>query len=208
MIRLALLACAALVGCADPDAPQPAPEPGPASRAPTEGSPPVAAPDARPETDTATVSIEGMEESIDVRRVTIEDAPLPFSTYVPAGWSDETTGSGEGTAVRFAMGDPGYAQGVVTVFVPSEPNRAGIGEIARAVAESTGNARPLEPREPWVRSGYTFDGNGQSGRVRVGEHAGVPFYIVTQHPYEMGDGFAPRAALVLDRLRWADGTGL
>ena len=208
MIRLALLACAALVGCADPDAPQPAPEPGPASRAPTEGSPPVAAPDARPETDTATVSIEGMEESIDVRRVTIEDAPLPFSTYVPAGWSDETTGSGEGTAVRFATGEPDR-QGAVTVFVPSPANRDRIDELARAAAESGGVARPLEPVEPWVRSGYTFAGDAETGQVRVGEHAGVPFYVAERYPYELGDGFAPRAALVLERLRWADdGSGL
>ena len=211
MSRLALLLAPLLLfGCADgPDAPASTDD---ASAEPTvaasgadtadDGSPP-AAPASRPETVTDTISIEGMDEPIDLRLVTVEDEPLPFSTYVPADWSDETVSSGEGTAARFATGATG-SQGVVTVFVPSEPNREMIDEIARAVAESSGNAQPLEPYEPWVRSGYTFEGDGQTGQVRIGEHAGVPFYVVTQFPYELGDGFAPRAALVLDRLRWAD----
>ena len=208
MTRLAfLLALALLVGCAD----GPDPAAGvPAERAASAGAaaPPLepnAAPaPARPATAQESISIEGMEERIDLRLVTVDDVPLPFSTYVPADWSDETANSGEGAAVRFAMGE-----GVVTVFMPSEPNRDGIGEIARAVAESNGDARPLEPAQAWVRSGYTFGGNGQTGSVRVGEHAGLPFYVVEQYPYEMGDGFAPRAALVLNRLRWSDdGTAL
>ncbi len=207
VLRL-LLASALLVGCADSsDGPAATPTPAePAASATPDTA--GAAPAPRPETATATLSVEGTEEPVDLRLVTFDDVPLPFSTYVPAEWSDDAASSGEGTAVRFETGPPG-ARGVLTVFVPSEPNRGGIEEIARSVAESTGDARPLEPREPWARSAYAFQGDGETGQVRVGEHAGVPFYVVERYPYEMGDGFAPRAALVLDRWRWADdGAGL
>ena len=166
------------------------------------------APGSRPATAVGTVSIEGSDEPIDLRLVTVEDTPLPFSTYVPASWSDDVLGSGEGTGARFAMGGSG-AEGVVTVFVPSEPNRAGIEELARVVAESNGTARAMTDRPAWARAGYTFSGPAALGSVLVGEHAGVPFYILRTFPPDMGDGFAPRAALVLDRLRWADdGTAL
>ena len=166
------------------------------------------APGSRPETATASIQIEGTEEAIDLRLVVVDDVPLPFSTYIPADWRDDVVGSGEGTAVRFTTGEP-PDEGVVTVFVPSEPNRAGIEALARAVAESNGGAEPLAAPEPWVRAGYTFSDGARAGSVRVGERAGVPFYVLVQYPVEWGDRFAPRAALVLDRLRWADdGTAL
>ena len=166
------------------------------------------APGSRPETATSPIQIEGTDESIDLRLVTVEDVPLPFSTYVPADWADDVLGSGEGTGARFSMGTPSR-EGVVTVFVPSEPNRAGVEDLARTVAESNGGAEPLGAAEPWVRSGYRFADGDRVGSVRVGEHADVPFYVLVQYPIEMGDGFAPRVALVLDRLRWSDdGTAL
>ena len=149
-----------------------------------------------------------MDEPIDLRLVTVEATPLPFSTYVPAGWTDEVLSSGEGTGARFVMGTPPL-EGAVHVFVPSEANQDAADELARVVAESHGGAEPLDDPEPWVRAGYRFGDPATGGSVRVGEHAGTTFYVLVQYPAEMADGFAPRAGLVLDRLRWADdGTGL
>ncbi|PAP75151.1 hypothetical protein [Rubrivirga marina] len=166
------------------------------------------APGSRPETATATISIEGMEEPIDLRLVTVEDTRLPFSTYVPADWAADVLSSGEGDAARFVMGTPPL-EGSVHLFVPSEPNQGGADALARAVAESNGGAEPLEGAAPWVRAGYRFGDPALGGSVRVGEHAGTTFYVVVRYPAEMADGFAPRVGLVLDRLRWADdGTGL
>ena len=165
-------------------------------------------PGSRPATATATIPIEGTDEPIALRLVTVEDTPLPFSTYVPAGWTDEVLASGEGTAARFVMGTPPL-EGAVHVFVPSAANPGGAEALARAVAESHGGGEPLADPEPWVRAGYRFGDPAMGGSVRVGEHGGTAFYVLVQYPAEMADGFAPRAGLVLDRLRWADdGTAL
>ena len=218
MPRLSLCLALALAACAD-RAPSSPPLDPPRDAASPDAGPPGAAPSgaadaqpiapgSRPETARDTISVEGVDEPIDLRLVTIEDTPLPFSTYLPADWSDDLLGSGEGTGARFAMGEPG-SEGVVTVFVPSEPNRAGIEELARVVAESNGTVQPLTGAAPWVRAGHRFRSDALVGRVRVGEHAGIPFYILETHPHELGDGFGPRAAVVLDRLRWSDdGTAL
>lgn len=162
----------------------------------------------RPATETAMISIEGAEEPIDVRLVTVDEVPLPFSTYIPTGWVDDVSGSGEGTAVLLATSetDP---RGFVSLFVPSEANREGIDGLADAVAESRGEVREADASGTWARRILTFSGIDEAGSIRIGEHAGVPFYILESFPVEMGDGFAPRAAFILDRLRWEDdGTSL
>ena len=218
-MRAALLALALAVSAcgADTDAPTAEPvseaippatiePPGDDTMEAADGaSPRTALMAARPATATATVSVEGFDESIPLRLVRFENVPLPFSTYLPNAWSSDVAASGEGTAVRLTTGEPPF-QGVVSVFVPSAGNDAAA--LARAVADSRGGAQPMD-RLGWARSGYTFFGDGVTGTVRTGEHAGVGFYVVEEFPLEMGDGFAPRAALVLDRLRWLDdGTGL
>jgi len=195
-LALALL----LAACADAPADAPAtPEPAP------EATPPEAE---RPATDTATITVEGEPMELAVRLVRFDDIALPFSTTLPEDWASDWTASGEGEAVVFTMGEPPL-QGVVQLFIPSEANRVGLADMARSVAESRGEVSPLEHPGPWATDGLAFSGNGEVGSVRVGSHAGVPFYVVEAYPAEMGDGFGPRAALVLERLRWADdGTGL
>jgi len=163
---------------------------------------------ARPETTTATISVEGTDEPVDLRLVRFDVFDLPFSTYVPADWTDTVLGSGEGAAAFMATGD-GPDRAFVSLFVPSEPNREGIVGMARAAVGSRGALVPLDGAEPWVDEGYSFSGAEEAGSVRVGSHAGVPFYVLQVHPLDWGDGFGPRAALVRDRLRWTDdGTGL
>ncbi|WP_420456336.1 hypothetical protein [Rubrivirga sp.] len=158
--------------------------------------------------DSVTISVEGTDQAVAVRRVRFEDVPLPFTTLVPERWADDVVSSGEGTAVRLTMGDP-PRQGLVSVFVASEPDPAGAVERARAVAESYGEVREVASAEPWTVQVFAFSGPDAVGRVSVGEHAGVPFTVVESFPPELGDGFSPRASLVLDRLRWLDDdTGL
>ena len=95
------------------------------------------------------------------------------------------------------------------MFVPSAPNQDGVAGLARAAAESQGEAREIDAVEVGVSRAFAFSGPDGVGTVTVREHAGVPFYVLEAYPVELGDGFAPRAALVLDRLRWRDtGAGL
>lgn len=201
-----LVVLATLAACGDrqpataePDAEATPPQ---AAETPTDSS------EARPATGTTTITVEGEPQEVPVRLVRFDDLDLPFSTYVPEGWTDDVLGSGEGAAAFIATSD-GPDRGFVSVFVPSEPNREGITEIARAAVESRGEVLPMEDPADWVEEGYTFSGIDEAGAVRIGSHAGVPFYVLEAYPVEMGDGFPPRAQLVVDRLRWADdGTGL
>ena len=174
--------------------------------APTPAAPPPKATTDVGAVDSVTVSIEGMEERIAVRPVRYADLPAPFETVVPASWTDEVSRDGDRTTVRFSTGEPSPAT-LSVLFVPSGVEAAI--EAARATTLGTDDVRPLEFTEPWVRFGRSFVAGGAAGSVRVGEHDGAAFVVREAVPFERGDGFYPRAALVLDRLRWLDtGAGL
>lgn len=157
----------------------------------------------RPATRTDSFMVEGMAEPIDLRLVEVTDVPLPFSTYIPTDWEDEINASGEGTAVQFTMGEA-----MMSLFVPAHATtEAEVTDLARAVADSRGGAEAYDAGAPW-RAAFSFAEGDAVGNVRVGEHDGTFFYVVEAHPIEYGDGFAPRVRLVLDNLRWADGSAL
>lgn len=204
MTRLAGL-CLLLGAAACAPDPEPAAPPGAPALEAAPDTVEAGAPEAaRPASVTDTLRVEGTPEPIDLRLVTYADVPLPFSTYLPEGWDDDVLGSGEGTAVRFTMGEAS-----LSLFVPMHAaTEADVTDLARAVADSRGGARPLEPPGAWARSAFAFAEGGRVGTVRVGAHGGTFFYVLEDYPVEYGDGFAPRARLVLDRLRWADGAGL
>ena len=154
----------------------------------------------RPETDTRTISIEGMDQAIPVRRVRYPDAPMPFETYLPADWLDDSASSGEGTAVVFHTPDRAAE---MSVFMPSEANRANVVEMARAVADSRGGAQPTSDLPDGATAQFTFfSGSDAAGSVTVYEHGGLPYYVVEEFPFEYGDGFAPRARMALEEIRW------
>ena len=193
MRRPALALALALGACGTGEAPAPA------------APPPNATTDVGG-VDSATVSIEGMEERIAIRSVRYLDLPAPFETVVPADWTDEVSRDGDRTTVRFSTGRPSPAT-LSVLFVPSGVEAAI--EAARATTLGTDDVRPLETAEPWVRFGRSFVAGGAAGSVRVGAHEGEAFVVRESVPFERGDGFYPRAALVLDRLRWLDtGAGL
>jgi hypothetical protein len=210
MKHVALAALAAALAACGPSS-EPAGAPAPPEPAPAVSEPP-ATPGAvgegadRPATTTATVRVEGMEEPISLRLARFPGVPLPFSTYLPEGWAAETASSGEGTAVRLTMGEPPL-QGFVSLFVPQGATAPETVALARSLAEGRGGAREPEGLPPWAEAGFAFASGAEVGTVWVGEHAGTPFYVLEAYPVEMGDGFAPRAALVLDRLRWLDTGG-
>ena len=204
---LALSLAAALAACGPGD--------GPATTAPTSGAappadlaapPPPAGGAGRPATDTGVVTLEGTDEEVALRLVRYPDLPAPFSTYLPDGWTDGVSRDGDSPSVRFSTSGPSPA--TLSVSFVSSGVEAAI-EAARATTVGTDDVRPLEGAEPWVRFGRSFVVGGAYGSVRVGEHEGAAFVVREAVPFERGDGFYPRAMLVLDRLRWLDtGAGL
>ena len=182
-------------------------DPAPAADAGPTAGPAPPKPEARPATLRDTVRVEGVAQPVTLRLVTVEDVPLPFSTYVRDGWSHDVVSSGEGTAVQFTAGD-----GLVSLFVPTEAgSEADVLPFAEAAAASRGAAEPLAVAglPPWASAGYTFSGGDEAGRALVGQHGGTWFQVLVAYPIEIADGFVPGADVVLDRLRWTDtGTGL
>jgi hypothetical protein len=185
-----------------------APEAPPAATAPDTVT---ATPGARAPIRSGVMMVEGMEEPVTLH---LYDAgpgfPLRFSTYVPEGWRAETVSSGEGDAVRFTP-EGGDAAGVaLTFFVYREQIRTGEArQMARNMADVVGNASREQRPERWALDAYSFDGPDLVGRLVLGRQAGRFFHFMSVYPPEWGDGFAPRAGIIIDEWVWHDtGRGL
>lgn len=172
-----------------------------------------AASQAAPQIRTAVVQVEGTPDTIPLQRYESDPgAPLPFTTYLPAGIREDTVIGGREYAVKFVSEQDPRAW--VHVFVhPPEQTEGGAREDIRAVAESYGvpGVGEVEPsqRYPWTAAEYRFRSRGTvtpplAGSVALGRHAGRFFHVIVQYPVEFGDGFLPRARLILDEWRWRD----
>ena len=185
------------------------------------------APAPRPAAMTDTLMIEGMPQPLDLRLFRAgDDFALPFSAYVPEDMARESgEADEEGTSLRFVaeLGgvrndmafvhlfvhpegtDPQHALGVVRAYEAA----AGV-PVSRGI-EPLGDTEALR-RMPWADHAYTFryqaGGTWYLGSIGIGTHAGRLYHLVIHYPAEYGDGFAPRAGLVLETWRWADGSRL
>ena len=184
-------------------------------------------PEPRPATRTDTIGLEGMPTPMQLRLFqTEEDFPLPFSTYVPpdmAAEVEETAGAGASARFVAEFGGRRNDRAFVHLYVfPAGTDRNTAIASVRAYGESRGIpvSQGLEPiQEPdvtdrmrWAIEPYTFryQSGGQwfMGTIGVGQHNDRYYQLVRHHPAEYADGFAPRADLIYELWRWADGTGL
>lgn len=172
-----------------------------------------------------TLSIEGMPEPLSLRLFEApDDFPVPFAAYVPddmdpradpsertAHFTAEFGGARnddafvhlyvfqEGTPLREAVGAArGYSAG-----------RSGI-PVSRGMDPLTDDGPP--PELSWAiesfRFRYQHGDQWYLGSVGVGRENQRHFMIVRHYPAEFADGFAPRADLILETWRWADGSPL
>lgn len=178
----------------------------------------------RSDTRTDTVLIEGMAEPITLRLFrTPAGFPLPFSAYLPDDMA-AAVDPDERTA-RFtaefggARNDDAY---MALVVFPAGTTRAEA--LAAARSYETGRGLPaggdldpvadtvVAPDLVWASDGYRFryesDDERYAGSLGVGRRGDRFFMIVRHHPVEYGDGFGPRAHLITETWRWADGTPL
>ncbi|MFP4622677.1 MAG: hypothetical protein ACLFRX_00715 [Gemmatimonadota bacterium] len=206
LILFALAAC----GDADPERETPTTDPGAAT-----------SPD-RPERRTDTLSIEGMAEPLSLRLFRAPDHfPLPFTAYVP----EQMVAEPGDEAVRFvaAFGGERNQDAFLHVFVfPPDTDRQAA--IAAAKGYKTGRGIPVSqgieiiadelppPNLAWALEDFRFryqsHGQWYAGTIGVGRQADRFFMIVRHYPAEYGDGFPPRADLIQETWRWADGTHL
>lgn len=191
-------------------------------------SPAVETAQERPAERLDTLLLEGMPEPIMLRLYSTPEDVMPgFGAYVPA---DMVVEEGEleedgGWSVHFqaAFGGRRNPDAFVHFYVyPDSMSREGASgavlgyKTGRGVPVSTGIEPLPEPeagrRMPWALESYTFryqsGGQWYLGSIGLGRQAGRFFHIITHYPAEYGDGFGPRAALLLETWRWRDGTRL
>jgi hypothetical protein len=169
-----------------------------------------------------TLSIEGLAEPIALRLYRAPDGfPLRFAAYVPG----DLEAREEESAIRFTAHLGGRTEPDaflhVFVFPPGTDRRAAVAsargyKTGRGIAVGQGLEPIADDLKPpnlqWAvrafRFRYQSGGRWFGGVLGVGEHDGRFYQIVRHRPVEYGDGFAPRADLVLETWRWADGSPL
>lgn len=216
-LSLALsVAVGAVAGCADPRS----------ESAEGDESAPAGAPAAeRAASRTETLSIEGMPEPLSLRLFQApDDFPLPFAAYVPEDMDPRVDASERTAHFTAEFGGVRNEDAFVHLYVFAEgiplreavaaargysAGRRGI-PVSRGIEAMTDDNPP--PDMDWALESFRFhyqgDGPWFAGAVGVGRHDQRHYMIVRHYPVEFADGFGPRAALILETWRWADGSRL
>jgi hypothetical protein len=170
----------------------------------------------RPSEQRRAIEIEGMPEEIRVALYrTPADFPIPFSTYVPAEMIAETVSSGEGDGVHFVANFGGHRNDAAAVRLVAAREGATEDEVvatlhALAAGLGTQLVEERESRFAWsIRELRNVAPASQSaaaaeGLMALGRRGDRLFVLAMHHPAEYGDGFGPRAGVILDEWRWSD----
>ena len=171
------------------------------------------APGERAATVIDTLHLEGTAEPVELTLVrSPAHFPLPFTTYVPPLIEVDEADRGDQAEVRFVADFDGMDRKLAWLEIAAYPD--GLGEEAalerarRAAGDSAQRVTANDPLAPWVIGAWRVGGGeleGRTGMVLLGRHAGRYFHFRRVYPPEFGDGFGPRAALVLRHWRWDDG---
>ena len=200
-MRWLLLAIVLLGGCSEPD-----PDPAPAVTGPSAAdAPPGAAPAdtmGRASAVTREVTAEGETERLALVLAAFPDSAVPFSTYVPEDAAAYRSADGQTVGVRWRDAE---------LRVRAAPGEAPDAALARLAAQAdTLGTEPVD--RPWARGGFaataTTRGPSYHLTTAVGMHNGTTFVVETSVLDEVGDGFAPVEAVLLDEWRWADSAPL
>jgi hypothetical protein len=185
---------------------------------PPESASPIAEasqpPSSRPATQTATLTVEGEPEEIQL--VLFDSESVPFSTYLPQGeFTDDINSSDEGTSVRFYWTFEGEVDESVYihVFFPSEA--MSLAEIKDFVEGDRGllasnnwsvTNRLTDVPYDWAKEAIAYEENSEAGYflgfVLMGAQDDKAFYILSHYPAEYAEGFQPRVEMVLDYLEF------
>ncbi|PIG92961.1 hypothetical protein [Gloeocapsopsis sp. IPPAS B-1203] len=159
-------------------------------------------------TKTATIDIEGEQTTVSLQ---LYSHPF-FTTYPTQDFLSESVASGEGTAVWFYanFGGTKNESAYVQFFFPGyaktldqlkqnwiEGENGLLASNGWQIIEVVG-----EVAYPWAKEKINFHQPEKNiiGTVYLGEAEGNAFYVVTHYPVEYGDGFVPRANVILQNL--------
>lgn len=156
-----------------------------------------------PERKTETIFVEGEPQEITLELY--QEDQIPVVTYYPDNLSVNSACSHEGCGVFFEL-----LEAQVHVFFP--PADTTFEELEMGVTGDRGllASNGWQPREysastsyPWERKTVQFydDEKNLLGSVHLGESEGRVFRVTVVFPGDMGDGFAPRADMILKNLQ-------
>jgi hypothetical protein len=170
-----------------------------------------------PKTKTYPMSVEG--EKTDITLKLYDERRQDFTTYIPEDdFVAESVSSGEGTGTRLFYNVTGTKDkdAYISIFFPNQETTV---EDVEALVTGKGGLiesnqwqvlnRTKEVPYSWVQEKISYQkGTGTPnivGEVYIGQDKGKAFYVMTQYPAEYGDGFAPRADIVLNNLQVSAG---
>lgn len=196
----------------------PASQPTPASQATTKTNQSAQTTDTKkesqkPVTKIDTISIEGEKTKVTLKL--FDRANEIFTTYFPdKDFVAESGGSGEGTGARFYYNVGGHQNKdvYVAMFFPAKATT--LERMRQLVGQEHGMFptnrwqvvnRTKEVPYSWAKEKIVYRQHTGSqnlgGEVYIGEANGKAFYVITHYPAEYGDGFSPRADLILKNLQ-------
>ncbi|MBW4559607.1 MAG: hypothetical protein KME32_00365 [Mojavia pulchra JT2-VF2] len=164
----------------------------------------------KPATKTAFISIEGEKTPVTLRLY--DQSRDLFTTYFPEkDFLAEGGSSGEGTGARFIANFGGKKNENVYVHLAFLNNFKTLGQLRSFVNAKNGliasNGWRIVSRTQtapyrWAKEKIVFSkGKNIVGNLYLGQQNGKSFYVITHYPVEYGDGFPPRADLILQNLQ-------
>lgn len=140
-----------------------------------------------------------------------EDWPLPFTTYHTDDFEAVVLPIDEGAGLVFYANFDGNRNedAFLTAFgFAAGTDKSEAEDFVAGVVERLGINEDLDgPAAPKWASGFwrgqTWDGEFNAS-LSFGEKDGSYFFISTHYPLEMGDGFGPRAQVILDEWQWTE----
>ncbi len=166
----------------------------------------------KPATKTATISIEGEKTPITLKLYN-QYSDL-FTTYFPdKEFIAEGSSSGEGTGVRFIANFGGSKNENAYIHVAFLNDLKNLNQLRNFINGKNGLiasngwravSRSQKVSYPWAKEKIVFSkGKDIVGDVYLGQQNGKVFYVILHFPVAYGDGFPPRADLILQNLEVA-----
>lgn len=153
---------------------------------------------------TDTLVVEGVPQAVAFREVRGSSFPLPFEVRIPEPMAVGTEVADGRAAFRVTQGAAAGGGLWSVVVLPKGTTEADARLAAQTTAEAQGTATDAEAPPAAALAAFATARDDRSGSVWIGRHAGQFFLVVTDVSAAVAEGFAPRAAYLVEHWRWLD----
>ncbi len=143
------------------------------------------------------ISIEGNMETVTASLYQApEDYPLQFHAYIPENFTTTREKSGEADILLFQMGEANLKLMTFSELV----NKTMATGLVKSMIQSEGELI-TDTVNGFTR--YRLDGDPQKSIIaEVGQRKKHAYIWWREYPPEYGDGFGPRAQLIIENMVW------